>query len=147
MVRSIICNHTWKAAPSNLLFNQTGCPICSMSHGERSIYLFLKNNNINFIPQKEFNNLFGINGGNLSYDFYLSTYNILIEYQGEFHDGTANQQTPKEYETQKEHDRRKKEFAINNNIKLLEIWYWDFDNIEEILNRELRINRGSFYIA
>ena len=28
--------------------------------------------------------------------------------------------------------------AKKNNIRLLEIWYWDFDNIEEILKLELK---------
>lgn len=31
----------------------------------------------------------------------------------------------------------KKEYAENNNINLLEIWYYDFDNIEKILNNQL----------
>ena len=30
--------------------------------------------------------------------------------------------------------------AINNNIELLEIWYWDYDNIEKILNEKLNNN-------
>jgi hypothetical protein len=41
---------------------------------------------------------------------------------------------------QQEHDKRKKEYAQQNNINLLEIWYWDFDNIEQILNNELKLN-------
>ena len=71
------------------------------------------------------------------YDFYLPEHNLLIEYQGQFHDGTAHQQSKKEFERQQEHDKRKREYAKDNNIKLLEIWYYDFDNIEEILNKEL----------
>ena len=34
-------------------------------------------------------------------------------------------------------DKIKDEFYKNNNIKLLRIPYWDFYNIEEILNKEL----------
>jgi hypothetical protein len=147
LVSSTICKHIWKAAPSNLLFNKTGCPICFMSHGEREIYLFLENNTVDFICQKEFDCLIGVNGGNLSYDFYLPTYNILIEYQGEFHDGTAKQQTDEELKIQQEHDIRKKEYAKEHNIKLLEIWYWDFHNIEEILSKEFGFNPNSYFIA
>ena len=33
----------------------------------------------------------------------------------------------------------KKEFAKNNNYKLLEIPYWEYDRIEEILNKELEV--------
>jgi hypothetical protein len=97
--------------------------------------------NIKFISQKEFNKLTGLKNGNLSYDFYLPSHNILIEYQGEFHDGTAYQQSKEDYEIQREHDRRKREYAKLNNINLLEIWYWDFDNVEKILNETLIENR------
>ena len=41
----------------------------------------------------------------------------------------------KDFERQQEHDRRKKEYALQNNIELLEIWYYDYDNIEEILDK------------
>ena len=91
------------------------------------------------MPQKEFNGLLGLGGKNLSYDFYLPDYNLLIEYQGEYHDGTANNQTKVAYKKQQEHDKRKKEYALNNNIKLLEIWYWDFERIEKMLTKELNL--------
>ena len=73
----------------------------------------------------------------LSYDFFLPNHNILIEYQGEFHDGNNAIQTKSGLKRQQEHDRRKRESAKENGIKLLEIWYWDFDNIDEILKKEL----------
>ena len=34
------------------------------------------------------------------------------------------------------HDDIKRSYAKNHNIKLLEIWYWDFDDIENILQKE-----------
>ena len=122
------------------------CPKCKESKGEKKIKEYLKNYSIYFIPQKTFPNLLGVGNGNLSYDFYIPDYNLLIEYQGQYHDGTARykKETQEEYEErverQKEHDRRKKEYAKENNIKLLEIWYWDFNNITEILNKELGLS-------
>ena len=44
-----------------------------------------------------------------------------------------------QFKIQQEHDRRKREYAEKKGYKLLEIWYYDFDNIEEILNRELEV--------
>lgn len=38
-----------------------------------------------------------------------------------------------------EHDKRKREYAKSHGYKLLEIWYYDYNNIEEILNRELEV--------
>lgn len=113
------------------------CPDCQYSQGEKVIEEYLKINDIYSIPQKEFSGLIGINGGNLSYDFYLPQYNLLIEYQGVFHDccdGKGTKYIKENFPKQQEHDRRKRNYAIKNNIKLLEIWYWDFDNIEQILD-------------
>ena len=114
------------------------CRKCNFSKGEKQIEDWLINNNIKFESQKEFEGLIGMGYGLLSYDFYLPIQNILIEYQGEFHDGTVPYQSEIQFDYQQEHDRRKKQYAIDNNIKLLEIWYWDFDNIEEILDKELK---------
>ena len=93
-------------------------------------------------PQKEYDGLLGLGNGNLSYDFYLPSYNLLIEYQGGQHEKYIKgfHKTKNDFIIQQEHDRRKKQYAEDNNIKLLPIWYWDFDNIEEILDKELIIN-------
>ena len=148
--------HEWYSSISNRSGkNKSGCPKCKTPKGEkRCKEIFVKNNfieiiqeefdklsdiekniNIYFIPQKKFKGLFGLKNGSLSYDFYLPKYNLLIEYQGNFHDGTgASDWTKKELKTQQAHDKIKNDYAKNNNIELLEIWYYDFDNIETILN-------------
>lgn len=130
----------WFARPSHLLIGK-GCPICKESKGERKITDFLSKNNIDYIPQYSFEGLVGINGGMLSYDFYLPNYNMLIEYQGEFHDGSIPRTylSDDDYKRQKEHDKRKKRFAIDNDFRLLEIWYWDFNKIENILAKNLNV--------
>lgn len=136
-----ICGNKFSiTAQSMLNTDYNHCPFCDYSSkGEQRIidYLdsFMKNR---YIYQKSYDDLIGVGGGLLSYDFYLSQYNLLIEYQGEFHDGTARQQTQEEFEVQKEHDRRKREYAKSHGIDLLEIWYWDFDNIEDILYNYLK---------
>ena len=129
------CGNEWHTTPSCLLTKNSGCPSCSSSNGEKIIkeYLFL--NNIHNISQKRFDDLFGVNGGKLSYDFYIPDYNLLIEFQGIQHE------KPIEYfggeqrlANQQEHDRRKRQYAKDNNIRLLEIWYYDIDNIQNILD-------------
>ena len=71
----------------------------------------------------------------MSYDFYIPDYNLLIEFQGIQHE------KPIEYfggeqrlANQQEHDRRKRQYTKDNNIRLLEIWYYDIDNIQNILD-------------
>ena len=87
------------------------------------------------------NNMFvGVNNGKLSYDFYLPQYNLLTEIQGIQHEKPIEIFGGEEqFKTQQEHDRRKREYAEKNGYKLLEIWYYDYDRIEEILNRELEV--------
>ncbi len=152
------CNHSWKSLIKHRN-NSSGCPECNKSKGEkeckrvfiskgfikieRKEYKELshtdKNNNVYFIPQMKFDGLVGLKNRLLSYDFYLPKYNFLIEYQGEQHEKyiPGFHKSKKDFEKQLEYDRRKREYAQNNNINLLEIWYYDFNNIEEILDKEL----------
>ena len=127
----------WSVKLYNVSLNKTWCPKCNESKGEKRIRKWLKDRNIFYETQKTYNDLVGINNGLLSYDFYLPNYNLLIEYQGQFHDGNNGCQKDKDLKRQQEHDRRKRQYAKDNNIKLLEIWYHDFNNIEEILERRL----------
>lgn len=116
-----------------------GCVYCFTSKGEFEIKKVLELHNIAFEQQKKYENLHGLGGRQLSYDFFVPEYNLLIEYQGEFHDGNASCQTEEALKTQTEHDKRKKDYALSNGIDLLEIWYWDFSNIEEILTKQFKI--------
>jgi len=147
--------HVWQAKISNRK-NGKGCPECSESKGEkecRKVFIkkefveinqtdydnYLDNHNNNyFIPQKTFEGLRGVGNGLLSYDFYLSKYNLLVEYQGIQHEGFCKglHKSIEDFEKQVEHDRRKKEYALSNGYNFLEVWYWDFENIEEILKKE-----------
>jgi hypothetical protein len=117
------------------------CPECDYSHGENSISEVLTFYKIYYISQKTFEGLVGLGGGLLSYDFYLPEYNLFIEYQGEQHGKYISgfHKSKKEFKKQQEHDKRKKKYAEQHNIKLLEIWHWDFDNIKDILNKELNL--------
>ena len=138
------------------------CPECQYSKGEEAISNYFINKGfikidqeefnqlINedkysknyYIPQKEFNSLIGTGGGLLSYDFNLPRLNLLIEYHGIQHEKFTPglHKTYEDFLKQVEHDKRKCEYALNNNIKLLVIWYWDFDRIEEILEKEVFIH-------
>ena len=120
------------------------CGNCRESYGERNIAKWLDGKNVKYIREKTFSDLLGIGNECLRYDFYLPELNLFIEYQGQYHDGTArySKETQEEYDKrvnrQQEHDRRKREYAKLHNIKLLEIWYWDYDNIEKILSKNIK---------
>jgi len=132
------CRHEWEASigSRNGGFN-SGCPECSTSKGERECKRVFDLRKEYYIPQKKFDGLVGLGNGLLSYDFYLPQYKLLIEYQGEFHDGNdgkGNYFMKQNLEKQKEHDIRKKEYALKNRYNFLEIWYYDIDNVETILD-------------
>lgn len=129
-----ICGCEWLAKPNNLL-NGKGCPHCTSSKAEDKIKSFLKKQKISFEAQKKYEDLVGVGNGCLSYDFYIPKHNLLIEAQGEQHyapvDFFGGQE---QFEIQQEHDRRKRNYAKIKNIRLLEIPYNKFENIEEILH-------------
>jgi hypothetical protein len=117
-----------------------GCPRCKESHLEKRISRFLNTNNIQYEPQKRFKDCRDMLP--LPFDFYISEYNILCEAQGKQHFASYERFGGENaFVSRKHHDKIKKEYATINNFKFLEISYWDLDNIETILFKELNIER------
>lgn len=102
---------------------------CIKSFGEEKIANILTKMNINYEKEKSFQDL---NNGNLRFDFYLPELQILIEYQGEQHykaiDFFGGQ---KRFKEQQSRDNLKREYCKEKNYSLIEIPYWDYQNIDE----------------
>ena len=116
-----------------------GCSICSKkvySKGEKNIRNFLLNNNIDFQQQKTFEDL--KDKYKLSYDFYIPSKNLLIEYNGEQHYKKSSFKHH-DLKMQRHHDWLKRKYAKKNNIELLTIPYWNFKIINEILEEKLNV--------
>lgn len=125
------CKNIFWQKPNDHLQNY-GCPYCNSSKGEEIIFQYLKENNINFKYQMTYPDLKDKN--KLSYDFYISPLNLLIEYNGIQHYKAIDYFGGVTYfHIQKHHDWLKRKYAKNHNIKLLTIPYWECDNIKEIL--------------
>jgi formylmethanofuran dehydrogenase subunit E len=136
----VICrNHgEFIIRPNNHVSNKNGCPKCNYSKGELAIRNYLNNANIVFEPQKKYDDLRGKKNTKLEFDFYLPTYNLLIEFDGEQH---FNKKC-KWYNPQiKINDRLKNKYAKKNNIDLLRIKYIKIDKIDEILLNYLKIHK------
>lgn len=132
------CGCEWNVVPSVFLSKESGCPKCNQSRGERKIEKYLCDNSIIYIPQMKYDGLVGVNNIPLSYDFFLPKYNILVEYQGQQHEQPVTWFGGEEkFRRQQEIDKIKKEYAKEHNIELIEIWYYDFKNIEQILESRL----------
>lgn len=128
--------HEYKVNFNNFKTNNRRCPICNISKGERRIMDWLEENDIEYIYDKEyFEDLNGIGGGLLRPDFIIEDKKIWIEFDGKFHYEKIYDEN--DYEKLKIHDRLKNQYAKENGWKLIRIPYWDFDKIEEILNKEL----------
>ena len=137
--RCKIDGHIWEVRPSDLLIKDIGCPKCNSSKGEKRISKYLDSIDLDYIHDKRyFKDLKGINDGILRPDFILENDKIWIEYDGIQHfepidifDGEDG------FKETKENDRIKNEYAKKHGWKLIRIPYYDFDNVEEILEKEL----------
>jgi very-short-patch-repair endonuclease len=97
-----------------------GCPKCNQSKGEKLIEMYLNNNQINFIPQKKFDDCKHIN--HLIFDFYLPDYNTCIEFNGIQHYFVVDIFGGKEsLEINKKRDKIKEEYCKSKGIKLIVI--------------------------
>lgn len=139
-----ICEYKWRPRPNDLLSKNVGCPKCNISKGEDKILLLFKNKNINYKYQHRFENCKFKN--TLSFDFYLPNKNIAIEYDGQDHymiftrgNNETYEQAMDRFIDRKIRDTVKNIYCQQNNIKLIRIPYWDFNNIEEILIKELNL--------
>lgn len=138
------CKHTWYPKPSDLLSGY-GCPKCNESKGEKSISVFLENHEIKNTPQykiEECKNIFVLPFDFAIFDKFDNLF-CLIEYQGEQHykpvkfGKMSDESSIKKYNQTVNRDKIKKDYCKNKGINLIEIPYWEFDNIEIILNKNL----------
>jgi len=139
------CDHEWQSTIANRNNLKRGCPQCNESHGEKRVRLKLELDNLPYDVQYTFNNLRGIGGGLLKFDAVVfwdiekTKLRCLIEYDGIFH--YEKQYDDDGYEILQIHDKLKDKYCTKNNILLIRIPYWEYDNIEEILNIKIHMNK------
>lgn len=127
---------------SLVLFTQHGGQVCdacrnSESLGEKRIECYLQNNQIKFVPQQCFSDC--RDQRPLPFDFYLPDYNTLIEFDGRQHFEDTHYFTYP-IDMVRKHDEIKNNYCQANGINLIRIPYWDINQIEQILNKELIIH-------
>ena len=131
-------NFHFQLSVNNYLYKGKGCccPKCVRSVGEEKIASVLDNLKIKYIEQKSFKDCKNVQS--LLFDFYLPDNNICIEYQGQQHYYPIEHFGGKDrFEEQVQRDLIKKEYCKNNNIILIEVPYWEKDNLECFLWNEL----------
>ncbi|WP_297136151.1 zinc-ribbon domain-containing protein [Terrisporobacter sp.] len=134
------CGESYDNSPQNAFNTKLLCKECSMSKGEKEIMLFLNANNIKHCCDKPyFKDLLSPKFNKLRPDFILPDLKIWIEYDGGQHFKYPNgiHDNYDEFEYLKKCDEIKDKYAKEHGWKLIRIPYWEFDNINKILNGEL----------
>ena len=111
---------------------------CLNSKGEERIANYLSSNNVSFVREYKFPDLYGKEEKDkLRFDFAILKDNkvsLLIEYQGKQHyQDEGGYMGGENFLKALERDNKKRKYCLDNNILLLEISYKDFDKIEDIL--------------
>lgn len=132
------CGHEWLVEPRNFTINKTGCPKCKMSKGEKKIERYFKSKMIDYKCQHKFKDC--KNKNVLPFDFLVG--DLLIEYDGQMHfeEGRFSKDMRKMQhkliQTQK-NDKIKNTYCINNKLSLIRIPFWEYENLEYILENAL----------
>jgi len=134
----IICSKhgVFEQRPTDHINNLQGCPICKTSKGENEIIYYLEKNKISYIREKRFNDC--RDKYTLPFDFYLSEYNLCIEYDGIQHYKPIKYfGGDKKFKLIKNHDKIKTKFCKEKFIDLERINYDEKIEfkIKQILNK------------
>lgn len=113
---------------------------CMVSRGEEVIKTWLNKNNFKYIQQYSFDDC--TYKGKLRFDFAIldnqSKPDVLIEYDGKQHYIPYGfLKDDEDFNVLKKRDEIKDKYCADNNLKLLRIPYWEFENIEKFLSKEL----------
>lgn len=133
------CGFIWKASIGRILGEYSHCPKCSKKNslGEIKIKKWLDTNKISYIFQWQTK----IENRFLYFDFYLPKNNLAIEFQGEQHYKAIDWFGGEEaFKKRKKYDLLKKQWCEKKGIILLEIPWFDYNNIEEILKAQRLIS-------
>ena len=131
-IRHLTCGFIWETKVKKL-YNYIGCPHCNKkkSKGEQKIIRFLLDKNLAFENEKSFN---WQSNQLRRYDFYIPEFNLICEYNGEQH-YKENNLFSLSLNQQQAIDKEKQEEAIKQGYNYLIIGYFDYDNIETILEK------------
>lgn len=118
----------------------------NLSKGAQKIASILQKENKYFILEKTFSDLKGYKNIPYRYDFCVKTENeeILIEYDSELHFNyiPGIHKSHSDFNSARERDRRKNNYALAHDIKLYRIPFWELDNInsfDDILNEKFLV--------
>lgn len=141
-----IHNYDFMTSPDNILRGGGGCPYCTASEGEATILGWLDNHKEEYtwhytLPNEDPT----LPLQYIEADFYLpdvGRFPMVIEYHGEQHYKEIpyfyNGKRVRSFEVQQHRDRYLRKYCSEHHIRLLEIPYWDLNNIDTILQETMK---------
>ncbi len=140
-------NHKWHEQIYSATKRGGECPICSKSKGEKYIENHLIDNGIPYTDQQYFNTCKNKNRLRFDFAIEINDKNLCIEYQGIQHYEPINfggkkskNKTIEQFKDLQMRDKIKEDWCKSNNIPLLLIPYWEFNNINSILTEFIKNN-------
>ena len=136
-----IHDNNFNIKPKYLLAHKVkGCPICSQSLGETKLIEILQKEGITISKQHIFEDC--VYEKPLRFDAYDCVNNVVYEYQGEQHykpvnfNGISKEKSISDYKLNVIRDNIKRDYCGSHNIKMVEIPYWEYDNMEEYIKSQ-----------
>ena len=129
------CGYTWDTSLHSIINMGTGCPQCSSGKFERKAGEILTKHNIPFETQYKFDGMIYKRQLKCDYVIEICGKKCIIETNGKQHyeHCTFYHKTKEEFLEQLKRDNVKVTYAVEHNIPLLPIHYWEKDNMEEVI--------------
>lgn len=122
----------FEKTPNSLLTDKGGCPVCKESNGERAIRIYLEKNNIEFVRE------YKLDGYLYRWDFYLPKQKLFIEFNGlQHYQPVEIFGGIKSLLEVKQRDAKKRSLAKKYKIKQIEIPYYKYSKVNDILDKEI----------
>jgi len=136
-------NRKFEVRLENFLYQGTGHPMLNASSGERKIYKKLSDAKYDFEKEFVFEDCIGKKDKKLRFDFavFINDEDIkMIEYDGKQHfEPIECWGGDERLNITQNNDKIKDKYCKENNIDLLRIPYWDFDNIDVLIDDFIKV--------
>lgn len=145
-IKHLNCGGSYEVSPKDFIAGNR-CPYCKQSKGETMVRNILISLGVEYEIEKTYDNLLS-RGASMPYDFYLPSYDMLIEYDGEQHFKPVKYfGGQKKFISQQKRDSKKNEYALKNGISLIRIPYtWSYDRVKSEIETSIKeVKQGVLY--
>lgn len=135
--KCLIDGTEWESPVCHLISGDSSCPTCNQSKGERKLIELLEKFGYAVKRQHVFDDCRNIYP--LRFDAYVKDLNSVFEYQGEQHympvnfSGKGEEWSKHQLEICQYRDQIKRNYCNTHDIPIIEIPYWEKDNMEYFL--------------